>query len=121
MKYSSINIEEKFAAFTEQWRPKIIAQVNDYQIKIVRITGEFVRHRHEETDELFLVVKGAMRIEFRDGYVSLEEGELFVVPKGIEHRPVAERECLVLLIEPAGTINTGDSGGDMTAPNDAWI
>ena len=121
MNYSSINLQEKLSKFTEQWSPKIIAQLNDYHLKLAKIQGEFVWHSHPETDELFIVVKGHLEIHFRDGILSLNEGELFVVPKGVEHKPVAERECHILLIEPAGTVNTGNADTDRTAPNDVWI
>jgi len=121
MSQSAINFEQKLAQFSEPWSPKIIAQMNDYHFKLVKIQGEFVWHSHAETDEVFIVLEGAMRIEFRDAKVDLHAGELLVVPKGIEHRPVAEHECKVLLVEPAGTINTGDAGGALTAANDVWI
>ena len=121
MKYQPINFEEKLGKFSEQWSPKIIAQLNDYHFKLVKVQGEFVWHDHPETDEVFIVVKGQLDILFRDGKVSLNEGEMFVVPKGVEHKPVAENECHILLIEPAGTVNTGDILDEKTAPNDIWI
>jgi mannose-6-phosphate isomerase-like protein (cupin superfamily) len=121
VKYSAINLEEKLSKFTEQWSPKIIARLNDYHLKLAKVQGEFVWHDHPETDEVFLVVKGCLEILFRDGKVSLNEGDLYVVPKGVEHKPFAETECHILLIEPAGTVNTGNAGGALTAPNDAWI
>ncbi len=120
--HAPINLAAKLALFTEQWRPKVVAEMNDYQIKLVKIEDAFVWHRHDDTDELFLVVDGSMSIELRDGRVDLSSGELFVVPKGVEHRPFAIRECHVMLIEPRGVVNTGDAGsGTMTAPMDAWI
>ena len=121
MNYSPINLQEKLSKFAEHWSPKIIAQMNDYHIKLAKVQGEFVWHDHPEIDEVFLVVKGKLDIHFRDGKVSLNEGELYVVPKGVEHKPVAEVECHILLIEPAGTVNTGDVVDDKTAPNDIWI
>ena len=121
MNYSPTNLQEKLSKFTEQWSPKIIAQMNDYHLKLANVQGEFVWHDHPETDEVFLVVKGKLDIHFRDGKVSLNEGELYVVPKGVEHKPVAEVECHIILIEPAGTVNTGDVVDDKTAPNDIWI
>lgn len=121
MLYSSINLREKFTKFTEQWSPKIIAQMNDYHFKLVKVEGEFVWHKHTDTDEVFLVLEGTLRIDFRDGTVALNAGELFVVPKGIEHKPVAARACKMLLVEPAGTMNTGDAGGELTAADNAWI
>jgi mannose-6-phosphate isomerase-like protein (cupin superfamily) len=121
MKYQPINLEERLEKFSEQWSPKIIAQLNDYHLKLAKVLGEFVWHDHPETDEVFIVIKGQLDILFRDGKVSLSEGEMFVVPKGVEHKPVAENECHILLIEPAGTVNTGDILNEKTAPNDIWI
>jgi mannose-6-phosphate isomerase-like protein (cupin superfamily) len=121
MNQQSINLLEKLSKFSEHWSPKIIAQMNDYHIKLAKVQGEFIWHNHPETDELFLVIKGRLDIHFRDGKVSLNEGELYVVPKGLEHKPVAEVECNILLIEPPGTVNTGDIVDEKTAPNDVWI
>ncbi|MCI0551123.1 MAG: cupin domain-containing protein [Anaerolineae bacterium] len=121
MDYSSINLQEKLTKFSEHWSPKIVVQMNDYHFKVVKVQGEFIWHDHPETDEVFLVLKGQLEIHFRDGKVILEEGEMYVVPKGLEHKPVAESECHILLIEPAGTINTGDVINEKTAPNDVWI
>lgn len=121
MNYKPINMQEKLSKFAEHWSPKIIAQMNDYHFKLAKVQGEFVWHDHPETDEVFLVLKGQLQIYFRDGMVTLNEGELFVVPKGQEHKPVAERECHILLVEPAGTVNTGDVVHEMTAANDVWI
>ena len=121
MKFQPINFEEKLLKFSEHWSPKIIAQLNDYHLKLAKVQGEFVWHDHPETDEVFIVVKGQLKILFRDGNVLLNEGEMFVVPKGMEHKPVAENECHILLIEPAGTVNTGDVKDGLTAPNNIWI
>jgi len=121
MERKAINLREKFAKFSDQWKPKIIAQLNDYQIKLVRVEGDFTWHDHKDTDEVFVIIEGELRIDFRDGNVILKAGELFIVPKGIEHKPYAEKECKMLLVEPAGTVNTGDAGGNQTAPNDTWI
>ena len=110
MNDSAINLKEKLGLIYEQWSPKIIAQLNDYHLKLAKIEGEFIWHSHPETDEAFFVVQGEMRILFRDGEVILNEGELYVVPHGVEHKPVTERECAILLIEPSGTKNTGDAG-----------
>ena len=121
MKFQPINFEEKLLKFSEHWSPKIIAQLNDYHLKLAKVQGEFVWHDHPETDEVFIVVKGQLKILFRDGDVLLNEGEMFVVPKGVEHKPVAENECHILLIEPACTVNTGDVKDDLTAPNNIWI
>ena len=121
MTHEPINLREKFGLFTEQWSPKIVARLNDYHFKLARVEGDFTWHSHPETDEMFFVVEGSMRIDFRDGSVTLDEGELFVVPRGVEHKPFAEREAKILLVEPAGTVNTGDAGGDRTAEDDVWI
>ena len=118
---SVINLQEKFGLFSEQWKPKVIAEMNDYQFKLVKLKGEFVWHSHADTDEVFIVLSGSMAIEFRDGTVSIATGEMYVVPKGVEHRPTAEHECCVLLVEPRGVINTGTSGGNYTAQNDVWV
>jgi mannose-6-phosphate isomerase-like protein (cupin superfamily) len=116
-----INFARKFDLFSEQWQPKVVAELNDYQFKIVRITGDFVWHDHPETDEAFIVLDGKLRIDLRDRSVMLGPGEMFVVPKGTEHKPFAENEVKMLLIEPRGTLNTGHEGGDRTAENDVWI
>ncbi len=121
MKYQPINLAEKFSAFSEHWSPRVIAELNDYQFKLAKLQGEFVWHQHPDTDEAFLVIEGEMEIEFRDGVVRLQEGELYVVPRGKEHRPIASSECQVVLIEPRGVVNTGESGGDLTADNDIWV
>jgi mannose-6-phosphate isomerase-like protein (cupin superfamily) len=119
--YQPINFAEKLSKFSEQWSPRIIARMNEYRFKLAKVQGEFVWHDHPETDEVFIVIKGHLDILFRDGRVSLNEGEMFVVPKGVEHKPVAESECNILLIEPAGTVNTGNVVDEKTAPNDIWI
>jgi len=121
MRYEAINFGQKFGLFDEQWQPKVIAEMNDYQFKVVKLQGDFIWHHHESTDETFIVMAGELRIDFRDGAVRLGAGEMFVVPKGLEHKPYAEREVKLLLIEPRGVPNTGDEGGERTAPNDIWI
>ena len=121
MNYEPINLKEKLDAFDECWSPRVIAELNDYQFKLAKLDGEFVWHEHPDTDEAFLVISGEMSIELRDGCVRLGEGELFVVPRGTEHRPVAEAGCQVLLVEPRGVVNTGNAGGDLTADNDVWV
>jgi mannose-6-phosphate isomerase-like protein (cupin superfamily) len=121
MKYEALNFEHKFGLFDEQWSPKVIAEMNDYQFKIVKIEGDFVWHGHKNTDETFIVLDGHLRIDFRDGHVRLGKGEMYVVPKGVEHKPFAEGEVKLLLIEPRGVANTGDEGGDRTAEDDVWI
>ena len=121
MNLTAINFQEKLSKFSEHWSPRIIAQMNDYHFKIVKVQGEFLWHDHAETDEVFIVLQGRLEIQFRDGSVQLNEGEMFVVPKGVEHKPVAEEECHILLVEPVGTINTGDLVNERTAANDVWI
>lgn len=121
MEYNAVNFSEKFAKFSDHWAPKVVAQMNDYQFRLVKIQGEFVWHSHAETDDVFIVIEGEMSIELPDGRVDLKAGEMFVVPKGIEHKPVARSECKILLVEPVGTINTGDAGGPLTAENNVWI
>ena len=121
MEYRSINLKEKLAKFSDHWSPKIIAQMNDYHFKLVKLQGDFVWHRHDDTDEVFIALDGEMSIEFREGSVNLKSGEMFVVPKGLEHKPQAEKECKIMLVEPAGTINTGNANGDLTAEDNVWI
>ncbi|RUO44507.1 cupin domain-containing protein [Idiomarina aquatica] len=121
MPHKPINFKEKLSLFTEQWSPKVIAEMNDYQFKVVKLQGDFVWHDHKDTDETFIVLAGRLRIDFRDGHVELSEGEMYVVPKGVEHKPYAEQEAQVLLIEPRGVVNTGDEKGRKTAENDVWI
>jgi mannose-6-phosphate isomerase-like protein (cupin superfamily) len=121
MQYESINLAEKFAKFSDYWAPKIIAQMNNYHFKLVKIQGEFVWHNHTDTDEVFIVVNGEMKIHFRDGEVALKSGEMYVIPRGIEHTTSAENECQVMLVETAGTINTGNAGGARTAADGMWI
>ena len=113
-----VNLADRFAQFTDQWSPKVIARVNDYEIKAVRLEGEFVWHQHDDTDELFLVLDGQLTIQLRDREVRLGPGELFVVPCGVEHCPQAEHEVRALLLEPRGVVNTGDAGGELTAAYD---
>ncbi|MGB1299424.1 MAG: cupin domain-containing protein [Psychrobium sp.] len=121
MSNQSINLNDKFAKFSAHWTPKVIAEMNDYQFKLAKIKDEFVWHTHDDTDEMFMVIKGSMIIKLRDGDVLLDEGEMYVVPKGVEHKPYAEQECHIMMIEPRGTVNTGDSDSALTADNDVWI
>ena len=121
MNRQSINFAQKFALFRERWQPKIVAEMNDYQFKIVKLQGDFIWHDHRDTDETFIVIEGELRIDFRDGAVHVAAGEMFVVPKGVEHKPYAENEVKLLLIEPRGVLNTGHEGGERTAANDVWI
>lgn len=110
-----VNLAEKLRLFDDVFSPKTVAQMNDYDIHIVKVKGEFVWHKHDETDDFFLVLKGQLTIQMREGDVELGPGELLVVPKGVEHCPKADEEVHLLLIEPTGTPNTGDAGGDLTA------
>jgi len=121
MKMKKINFKDKFQMFSDHWSPKVIAELNDYQFKLVKIQGEFVWHNHPDTDEVFIVIEGTMNIEFENETVRLTEGEMLVVPKGVEHKPYAETECKVMLVEPRGVVNTGDSDSELTADNDVWI
>lgn len=119
--YEAINLQRKLGLFDDHWQPRVIAQMNDYQFRVAKLSGEFIWHSHADTDETFIVIAGELRIEFRDGHVDLAAGEMFVVQKGVEHRPVATKEAHVLLIEPGDVVNTGDAGGERTAQNDIWI
>ena len=121
METNTINITEKFKLFSDHWSPKVIAEMNDYQFKLAKVEGEFIWHAHEESDETFIIIDGELTIEFRDKSVHLKKGEMCVVPKGVEHKPVAKSECQIMLIEPKGIVNTGDAGGEKTAENDVWI
>ena len=116
-----INLADKLRKFADHWSPRVVAALNDYQVKLAKIQGEFVWHSHAETDELFLVLEGAMSIELRDGEVRLGKGDLYVVPRGVEHKPRAEQECHILLLEPRGVVNTGDAQSGLTAETDVWI
>ena len=122
MKYQSINFSEKFELFKEHWQPKVIAEMNDYQFKLAKIEGDFVWHSHQDTDETFIVLEGELRIDFRDGAVHIGKGEMYVVPKGVEHKPYAAEEVMIMLIEPRGVVNTGEEvTSEKTAENDVWI
>ena len=121
MGYQAINFRQKLGLFAEQWQPKVVAEMNDDQFKLVKLQGDFIWHDHKDTDETFIVVEGQLRIDFRDGCVQISAGEMFVVPKGVEHKPCAEHEVKLLLIEPRGVLNTGQEGGERTAVNDIWI
>jgi mannose-6-phosphate isomerase-like protein (cupin superfamily) len=120
-RYDAINLAGKFSLFAEQWQPRVVAELNDYQFKLVRLEGDFVWHDHQDTDEAFIVLDGELRLDFRDGAVVLGAGEMFVVPRGVEHKPFAAKEVKLLLIEPRGVPNTGGAGGERTAPNDVWV
>ncbi|HEY6293155.1 MAG TPA: cupin domain-containing protein [Terriglobia bacterium] len=111
-----VNLRQKLSLFSEQWKPKVVGELNGQLVKLVKFTGPFVWHHHESEDELFLVLKGRFRMEFRDRHLWLEEGEFLIVPRGVEHRPVAEEEAHVLLFEPASTLNTGNVQNERTVP-----
>ncbi|ALI02257.1 3-hydroxyanthranilate 3,4-dioxygenase [Pseudomonas sp. FW306-02-F02-AA] len=119
--YQSLNFANKLAQINEHWSPRVIAEMNDYQFKVVKLLGDFIWHDHQDTDETFIVLEGQLRIDFRDGQVLVSQGEMYVVPKGVEHKPFAEQEVKLLLIEPKGVLNTGSEGGERTALNDLWI
>jgi mannose-6-phosphate isomerase-like protein (cupin superfamily) len=113
-----VDLAEKLSSFSEHWSPKVVARMNDYEIKVVKVQGEFTWHSHDDTDELFFVIDGELTIQFRDGNVSLRPGQLFVVPRGAEHCPISFGEVHAMLIEPTGVVNTGDAGGPLTATYD---
>jgi len=117
----TISLSEKLAQFSEYWSPRIVGELNDSHVKLVKLKGEFVWHQHENEEELFLVIKGKLLIKLRDGDVTLEEGEMVIIPRGVEHMPVAEDEVHVLLLEPKTTVNTGNAGGDRTVAAPEWI
>nr|WP_285876616.1 cupin domain-containing protein [Fictibacillus phosphorivorans] len=119
--YQAINLKEKLSRFSEHWSPKVIGEMNNYQFKLVKILGDFVWHDHKDTDEVFIVLDGEMVIAFRDGDVKLSAGEMYVIPKGVEHKPYAEKECHIMLVEPKGVVNTGETSSELTAENDIWI
>ena len=116
-----INLKSKFQKFEDHWSPKVIAEMNDYQFKLVKIKKDFIWHKHDETDEVFIVMEGKIFIEFEDEVVEINEGEMIVVPKGVKHKPYAEKEAKIMLIEPRGIVNTGERENKLTAPNDQWI
>jgi len=121
MRFEPIQFKEKLSKFSELWSPKVIGEMNDYQFKLVKIQGHFTWHNHKDTDEVFIVLDGEMSIDFCDGRVDLAKDEMFIVPKGFEHKPFAEKECKILVIEPKGVINTGTINNEFTAKNDVWI
>ena len=116
-----INIRKKFQSLSDYWSPKVIAEMNDYQFKIARVKGEFVWHKHEQTDEVFIILEGRMQIMFREETIDLVEGEMYVVPKGVDHKPFADEECKIMLVEPRGVVNTGSIINDLTSDNDVWL
>ena len=116
-----LNLAETLATVSEHWSPRVVAELNDIQFKLVKFQGEFVWHRHEDTDEAFLVLSGEMEVAFRDRTMTVRAGEMIVVPRGAEHVTRASAECHALVVEPRGVVNTGTAGGERTAPNDVWV
>ena len=116
-----INLKEKLSKFNKHWSPRVIAEMNDYQFKVAKIKGEFIWHNHKDTDETFIVIEGKMSMKLRNRTIELSEGEMFIVPKGVDHKPCANKECKILVIEPRGVINTGDAGGKLTINEELWI
>ena len=116
-----INFRKKFEKFSEHWSPKVIAELNDYQFKLVKIKDDFVWHNHEHTDEAFIVIEGKIFIEFENRTEEINKGEMIIVPKGMNHRPFAKNEAKIMIIEPRGVKNTGRLNNELTAPNDDWI
>ena len=116
-----INFKSKFSKFTDRWSPKVIAEMNNYQFKLVKIKDDFIWHQHEDTDEVFIVLDGTIFIEFENETIQIDEGEMIVVPKGVRHKPYAKKEAKIMLVEPSGVVNTGDKRDELTAPNDQWI
>ena len=122
MIYNPINLEKKFKKFSDYWSPKVIGEMNDYQFKVAKVQGEFIWHQHLDTDETFFVIQGQLTIEFKDGSVDIEQGEMYVVPRGVEHKPTATKECHIMIIEPKGVTNTGNKiDSKLKADNDVWI
>jgi mannose-6-phosphate isomerase-like protein (cupin superfamily) len=121
MSYDPIRLREKLGLLDEHWSPRVIAEMNDYQFKLAKLKGDFIWHDHPDTDEAFFLIDGTLRIDLPDGSVTIGPGELFVVPKGVRHKPFADQEVKLMLIEPKGVANTGREGGERTAPNDVWI
>jgi mannose-6-phosphate isomerase-like protein (cupin superfamily) len=119
--YQPVNFAAKLALIHDHWQPRVMAEMNDYQFKIVKILGDFLWHDHADTDETFIVLDGVLRIDMRDGHVVVRAGEMFVVPRGVEHKPYAEHEVQMMLIEPRGVVNTGALESDRRAENDVWI
>ncbi|BBH23007.1 hypothetical protein Back11_43520 [Paenibacillus baekrokdamisoli] len=119
--YQAINLNEKLSELNDLWSLKVIGEMNDYQFKLIKIAGEFEWHSHEETDKVFMVIEGEMIIDFRDGQVKISKGEMIVLPKGIEMKPSAEKECHIMLVEPRSIVNNDGTESELTAANDTWI
>jgi mannose-6-phosphate isomerase-like protein (cupin superfamily) len=121
MNLRAVDINQKFSLFSEQWSPKVIARINNYLVKIGKLQGDFVWHKHDDTDELFLVNKGVLRVDLKEGHVFINKGQMFVVPRGVEHLTHADEECELIMFEPETTLNTGDVKGHMTVEKLEWI
>ena len=121
MSIDVINLKHKFSKFKDLWSPKVIGELNNYQFKLVKIKNDFIWHKHDDTDEAFIVIEGKIFIEFVDKTAEINQGEMIIVPKGVEHRPYAPKEAKIMIIEPRGVVNTGNKKDKLTAPNDAWI
>ena len=121
VKIEKINLSQKFNKVNDYWSPKVIAGMNDYHFKLAKVKDEFIWHKHEETDETFFVIKGQLTILLRDQDIVINEGEMVVIPKGVEHKPLADKECQIMLIEPKETVNTGNIANEMTVKNNQWI
>lgn len=119
--YQAINLKDKLSKFNDLWSPKVIGEMNDYQFKLIKITGDFQWHVHQDTDKVFFTLEGEMIIDFRDGQVKISKGEMFILPKGVEMKPSAEKECHIMLVEPRSVVNTGGTESELTAANDTWI
>ncbi len=119
--YQAINLKDKLSKFNDLWSPKVIGEMNDYQFKLIKITGDFEWHVHQDTDKVFFTLEGEMIIDFRDGQVKISKGEMFILPKGVEMKPFAEKECHIMLVEPRSVVNTGGTESELTAANDTWI
>lgn len=119
--YQAINLKDKLSKFNDLWSPKVIGEMNDYQFKLIKITGDFEWHVHQDTDKVFFTLEGEMIIDFRNGQVKISKGEMFILPKGVEMKPSAEKECHIMLVEPRSVVNTGGTEPELAAANDTWI
>jgi mannose-6-phosphate isomerase-like protein (cupin superfamily) len=119
--YQAINLNEKLSKFNDLWSPRVIGEMNDYQFKLIKMAGDFEWHSHPDTDKVFITLEGEMIIDFRDGQVKIPKGEMFILPKGIEMKPSAEKECHIMLLEPRSVINSDGTESELTAANDTWI
>lgn len=121
MSINKVNINDKLAQFSDHWHPRIVGELNGQQVKLAKLKGEFVWHSHEQEDEMFLVIKGSFKMELRDKVLDIQEGEFIIIPKGVEHRPVAEQEVHIMLFEPASTLHTGTTESELSRNNQEWL